>query len=116
MSHSVCFVVILIDLLLVHRHVTRYTKKYSGSVGAECLFRYEEPVSPHLAVKMQPDESTVGARQSRRRVLNLTAILQVPTDEIFVSAIANRIKKHAVESLNPRHMYVETAGGEVNPV
>jgi len=65
---SYLLLVILVDHLLVHRHVTRYTKKYRGSVRAECLFRCEEPVSPHLAVIMQNDESMVSVHQNRRRV------------------------------------------------
>ena len=45
-------------------------KRYNGSVRAECLLRYEKPVSPNVAVKVQNNESTVGhAHQSRGPVL-----------------------------------------------
>lgn len=32
------------------RHVLRFSGKSSGRVDTDCLFRYNEPVSPHLAV------------------------------------------------------------------
>jgi len=37
---------------LVGRHVSRYSRKFGGYVHTQCLFRYFEPVSPHLAVQM----------------------------------------------------------------
>lgn len=38
-----------------HSHVNRYTQKFKHSIHSECLFRYDDPVSPHLAVKMKGD-------------------------------------------------------------
>ena len=35
------------------RHVHRFSGSCSGRVEVDCLFRYDEPVSPHLAVLRQ---------------------------------------------------------------
>ena len=35
------------------RHVRRFFGSHSGRVEADCLFRYNEPISPHLAVLRQ---------------------------------------------------------------
>jgi hypothetical protein len=40
-------------------HVNRYTTKHARWIDAECLFRYDEPVSPHLAVQMKNGEGVV---------------------------------------------------------
>ena len=46
-------------------HVQRYTAAASrGRVKADCLFRYDEPVSPHLAVGMRAG-STVWSHHRR---------------------------------------------------
>ncbi|KAF8968034.1 onanonoxo-7-onima-8-eninoihtemlysoneda [Flammula alnicola] len=79
-------------------HVNQYTARYARSIHAECLFRYDEPVSPHLAVKMKDIESTV-----------------TPSDETFINSVANRIRTHARSTMGPAHMYVETAGGVHSP-
>ncbi|PPQ95708.1 hypothetical protein CVT26_008351 [Gymnopilus dilepis] len=81
-------------------HITRYTKGFAKSVHAECLFRYDEPVSPHLAVKLKG---------------NITGDSTPPSDDTVVSSIANRIREHAMNSPRYSHMYVETAGGVHSP-
>jgi hypothetical protein len=40
-------------------HVNRYTTKHARWIDTECLFRYDEPVSPHLAVQMKSGEGVV---------------------------------------------------------
>lgn len=35
------------------RHVRRFSDSFSGLVEVGCLFRYSEPISPHLAVLRQ---------------------------------------------------------------
>ena len=37
----------------LNRHVRRFSGSSSGRVEVDCLFRYNEPVSPHLAVLRQ---------------------------------------------------------------
>lgn len=41
---------------LFHRHVKRYGGKLTELIDAECLFRYNEPVSPHLAARLMLGE------------------------------------------------------------
>ena len=38
-------------------HVDRYTSKFKTLVRSECLFRYDEPVSPHLAAQVHSSQS-----------------------------------------------------------
>jgi hypothetical protein len=38
--------------IFVGRHVIRYSKRFGGLVHTKCLFRYNEPVSPHLAAQL----------------------------------------------------------------
>ncbi|KAL9714222.1 hypothetical protein Ac2012v2_002532 [Leucoagaricus gongylophorus] len=77
------------------RHVKRYVK--SNLVHTDCLFRYDEPLSPHLAAKLQATkESNV----------------KIPSDETIISSIANRIKQYAEKNHRYAHAYMETAGGE----
>ncbi|KAH9481691.1 Bifunctional dethiobiotin synthetase/adenosylmethionine-8-amino-7-oxononanoate aminotransferase [Psilocybe cubensis] len=83
-------------------HVNRHTADYKKSVHAECLFRYDEPVSPHLAVKMKAD-------------LEGQDVILPPSDGTFLDSVANRIRTYAKSSLNPTHMYLETAGGVHSP-
>ncbi|KDR78927.1 hypothetical protein GALMADRAFT_244587 [Galerina marginata CBS 339.88] len=81
-------------------HVNRYTEKLGKPIHSECLLRYDEPVSPHLAVKLKG---------------GISGDFAPPSDSTFISSIANRIKTHAVSSSKPSHMYVETAGGVHSP-
>lgn len=76
-------------------HVKRYGRHEGSLISAECLFRYKEPVSPHLAAKLSSGDE-----------------LNFPSDETFINAIANRIRRCAANIREPAHMYVETAGGE----
>ncbi|KAF8907364.1 pyridoxal phosphate-dependent transferase [Gymnopilus junonius] len=81
-------------------HVTRYTKSLAKSIHAECLFRYDEPVSPHLAAKLKGD---------------ITGDITPPSDGTVVSSVANRIREHAMSTSRHSHMYIETAGGVHSP-
>lgn len=74
-------------------HVDRYTSKFKPLVRSECLFRYDEPVSPHLAAQMHSSQS-----------------LEIPSDEIFINSIAHRIRTQAQNLTTHGHMYLETAG------
>lgn len=77
-------------------HVKRYGRHEGSLISAECLFRYKEPVSPHLAAQLSLENE----------------LYLVPSDETFINAIANRIRRRAANIREPAHMYVETAGGE----
>ncbi|GLB35315.1 putative PLP-dependent transferase [Lyophyllum shimeji] len=75
----------------------KHIKRYAGSrrVQADCLFRYDDPVSPHLAAQLSQRPST-------------------PSDETLVNTIANYIRRSAAASQGA-HMYIETAGGVHSP-
>ena len=82
-------------------HIQRFTASVENKVHADCLYRYTEPVSPHLAVKLDQKDSLGGA----------------PADGTVVNAIAEHIRTCASRAdrlarNSLAHMYVETAGGE----
>lgn len=83
-------------------HIKRHAGPQKHLVDAHCLFRYGDPVSPHLAVKMA-SETQGGLKVS------------VPSDETFVGSVAEHIRKRARVASGPGHMYVETAGGVHSP-
>ncbi|KZT06024.1 onanonoxo-7-onima-8-eninoihtemlysoneda [Laetiporus sulphureus 93-53] len=83
------------------RHIECFAGPYRDNVHTACLFRFDEPVSPHLSVLL--------AGQKRNR--EVTA----PTDAEFVTAVAQHIEKSAFRFPGPAHMYVETAGGVHSP-
>ncbi|KAL1690629.1 pyridoxal phosphate-dependent transferase [Schizophyllum commune] len=82
-------------------HIQRFTGSVKSKVHADCLYRYTEPVSPHLAVKLDQKDSLGGA----------------PADGTVVNAIAEHIRTCASQPTrgSPAHMYVETAGGVHSP-
>ncbi|EMD33470.1 hypothetical protein CERSUDRAFT_118053 [Gelatoporia subvermispora B] len=82
-------------------HVKRFAGRYRESVDAACLFRFDEPVSPHLAARLAQE-------QGKREVT-------VPSDETFANAVAHHIRQCATRMTRPSHMYVETAGGVHSP-
>ena len=43
------------------RHVNRYAGPHEALVHAHCLYRFDEPVSPHLAAGMAAAEEKAGA-------------------------------------------------------
>ncbi|TFK98672.1 PLP-dependent transferase [Pterulicium gracile] len=69
-----------------------------SGVNADCLFRFSEPVSPYLAVRMEGVSPNT-----------------LPTDKTFVNAISSHIKTCAGTTTKASHMYVETAGGVHSP-
>ncbi|OBZ72617.1 Bifunctional dethiobiotin synthetase/7,8-diamino-pelargonic acid aminotransferase, mitochondrial [Grifola frondosa] len=79
-------------------HVKRFAGEFKDVVHAKCLFRFDEPVSPHLAARLANDRSA--------------SKIPVPTDDAFVNAVSTHIRQCAVDTKNLAHMYVETAGGE----
>ncbi|KAI0067370.1 PLP-dependent transferase [Artomyces pyxidatus] len=83
-------------------HVKRYVGGHSSLVQAHCLYRFEEPLSPHLAAKMAAEKDGL-----------LHA--PVPSDATFVTSVASYIRRCASAFSEKAHMYVETAGGVHSP-
>ncbi|KAF9790918.1 onanonoxo-7-onima-8-eninoihtemlysoneda [Thelephora terrestris] len=77
-------------------HVRRFSGRFSGRVEADCLFRYDEPVSPHLAALRHG-----GANQV--------------SDGTLVNAITSRLGSYVQATSGAGHVYVETAGGVHSP-
>lgn len=42
-------------MLILIRHVKRHAGSGKGRVHTGCLYRYDEPVSPHLAARLATD-------------------------------------------------------------
>ncbi|KAH9958580.1 onanonoxo-7-onima-8-eninoihtemlysoneda [Russula dissimulans] len=84
-------------------HVKRHAGPHRALVNARCLYRFDEPVSPHLAADMAAEKA--GAQN----------VVVVPTDDAFVTSIASYIRKCACGSTQRSHMYIETAGGVHSP-
>ncbi|KAI9001549.1 onanonoxo-7-onima-8-eninoihtemlysoneda [Trametes punicea] len=80
--------------------------KHKAAVQSKCLFRYDDPVSPHLAARRANQNA---AEKLLKRV--------VPTDDAFANTVASHIRDCAadVEQGSLSHMYIETAGGVHSP-
>ncbi|KEP52269.1 adenosylmethionine-8-amino-7-oxononanoate aminotransferase [Rhizoctonia solani 123E] len=76
-------------------HILRHAGPLSERISADCLYRYGDPVSPHLAAQRDQSQRT-------------------PSDAEFVRSISNHIKKCAEERAESA-MFVETAGGVHSP-
>ncbi|KAH9930141.1 onanonoxo-7-onima-8-eninoihtemlysoneda [Fomitopsis serialis] len=79
------------------RHVKFYASAEGKEMHARCLFRYDDPVSPHLAARLSNKQT------------------EAPSDGAFVTAVADHIRRTAQQTSRPSHMYVETAGGIHSP-
>jgi dethiobiotin synthetase/adenosylmethionine--8-amino-7-oxononanoate aminotransferase len=104
-------VLVAVLLNILYRHVVRFGGKASKLIHAECLFQYDEPVSPHLAARLKDPEN------ANVRILEMNPwivfhIFQIPSDEIFIKSVATRIREYAERTGKAAHVYVETAGGE----
>ncbi|EPQ52718.1 PLP-dependent transferase [Gloeophyllum trabeum ATCC 11539] len=82
-------------------HVKRYIGANKDRLHAACLYRFSEPLSPHLAVQLEADKEQTE--------------IPVPSDETFGSAVASHIRQNASGAPSYSHMYVETAGGIHSP-
>lgn len=109
-----------IDRCVLCRHVNRYAGPHKALVNAHCLYRFDEPVSPHLAAGMAVEKA--GARVSTSSRSIRTALrsfvrfshqsVVVPTDDAFITSVSSYIRKCAAGTTEKSHMYIETAGGE----
>lgn len=78
--------------------VSSHVRRFAPGVQTSCLFHFDEPVSPHLAVE---------------RAANSSAPASFPTDDEFTAAVANFANGFAQEVTGHRSaLYIETAGGE----
>lgn len=80
--------------------VTRFSGPDQSKIHAKCLFQFAEPVSPHLAAKLQQ---------------NTEPKICVPSDDEFANSVANHIRSYAAMAQRPSDMYVESAGGVHSP-
>ncbi|KAH9178390.1 PLP-dependent transferase [Lactarius sanguifluus] len=76
-------------------HVKRYAGLHGDLVNAHCLYRFDEPVSPHLAANMAADRRDAGN-------------VGVPTDEAFTTSIASYIRKCASDPHGVGHTCVHS--------
>ncbi|KAH7912327.1 pyridoxal phosphate-dependent transferase [Hygrophoropsis aurantiaca] len=83
------------------QHIKHFAGAYKDLIQTKCLFRYSDPVSPHLAVKLASKNQNDGH--------------STPSDETFITAIADYIRRCSVTVPRSGHMYVETAGGVHSP-
>ncbi|KAI0249192.1 pyridoxal phosphate-dependent transferase [Lactifluus subvellereus] len=85
-------------------HVRRYAGPHKDLETAQCLYRFDESVSPHLTASMAAENK--GAH-----------CVVVPTDDSdeFVTSVACYIRKCASGITERSHMYIETAGGVYSP-
>ncbi|KZT56956.1 onanonoxo-7-onima-8-eninoihtemlysoneda, partial [Calocera cornea HHB12733] len=75
-------------------HVDRYKGTYGERIATKCLFRYDDPVSPHLAAQRKDTDR------------------QTPSDADVVRAITDHLSTCAQD---PGWAWVETAGGVLSP-
>ncbi|KAJ3477169.1 hypothetical protein NLI96_g10655 [Meripilus lineatus] len=80
--------------------IKRFTGHLGSRVKTECLYRFNEPVSPALAARLAQDQH--GAK------------VHIPADDEFVNAVVGHVRKRAASYSQQSHMYVETAGGEIS--
>ncbi|PFH53123.1 hypothetical protein AMATHDRAFT_138291 [Amanita thiersii Skay4041] len=79
----------------------RHIKRYSGNLGlleTECLYRYDEPVSPHLAARLKDNNEA-----------------KIPSDKAFLKSVSEYVQRCASNIQRPSHLYIETAGGVHSP-
>ncbi|KAH8094455.1 onanonoxo-7-onima-8-eninoihtemlysoneda [Cristinia sonorae] len=81
-------------------YVKRFAGPHAAKVHGKCLFRFAEPVSPHLAARLS---AGVGKQN------------EVPTDNHFINSVANHVRNCAKSSSGLQHLYIETAGGVHSP-
>ncbi|KAL4066826.1 pyridoxal phosphate-dependent transferase [Scleroderma citrinum] len=81
-------------------HIKRFAGPKRSLIETRCLFRYDDPVSPHLAVKLASGTSEHEPSP--------------PSDATFPMAVAEYVRACA-RKCQAGHMYIETAGGVHSP-
>ncbi|SGZ32300.1 BQ5605_C040g11850 [Microbotryum silenes-dioicae] len=88
-------------------HLKRFAPRLSST---KCLFHFDEPVSPHLAVARSGSSSSAASKY--------------PTDDTFVRAISHHVHQFAQDPASAvrqaagrgASLYIESAGGVHSPV
>ncbi|GAA5933811.1 uncharacterized protein JCM15063_000474 [Sporobolomyces koalae] len=76
-----------------------HLQKFAPKATTKCLFHFDEPVSPHLAVERAGSNT-----------------LTVPTDHEFAQAVRNHFGQLARDTVGHRSsLYIESAGGVHSP-
>ncbi|EJD06670.1 PLP-dependent transferase [Fomitiporia mediterranea MF3/22] len=81
--------------------VKRFSHRYKDTVQRDCLFQFQEPVSPHLALRLQH-----GQGFSKNKI---------PTDRAVLKSIAKYIDGAQNSPSKSNVLYIETAGGVHSP-
>ncbi|GAA5946239.1 hypothetical protein JCM3765_000164 [Sporobolomyces pararoseus] len=82
-----------------------HLQKFAPQAKTACLFHFDEPVSPHLAV----ERAEAGGSSSK-------SSLKVPTDREFAAAVGGFARSFAGETVGSRSsLYIESAGGVHSP-
>lgn len=77
----------------------RHLRRFAPGIRTSCLFHFDEPVSPHLAVERAAASSVPPS---------------FPTDDEFAAAVAKYAHGFAREVGDKRSsLYIESAGGEL---
>jgi bifunctional dethiobiotin synthetase / adenosylmethionine---8-amino-7-oxononanoate aminotransferase len=91
------------------RHVRRFSGRSSGRVDTDCLFRYNEPVSPHLAFRRGGGKKQVF--YNAIHLLDRNQHNPQVSDSALLDAITDRVSSYVRDTSGAGHVYVETAGG-----
>ncbi|GAA5889043.1 hypothetical protein JCM6882_009726 [Rhodosporidiobolus microsporus] len=82
-----------------------HLQRFAPKAKTACLFHFDEPVSPHLAV----ERAEQGAASGK-------SAMKVPTDEEFAAAVGRYAREFAKETAGKRSsLYIESAGGVHSP-
>ncbi|POY76212.1 hypothetical protein BMF94_0407 [Rhodotorula taiwanensis] len=80
-----------------------HLKRFAPGVETACLFHFDEPVSPHLAVERAASEFG-------------SAVTKAPTDTEFAAAVGRHARQYASKVAGQRSsLYIESAGGVHSP-
>ncbi|GAA5914094.1 hypothetical protein JCM5296_003574 [Sporobolomyces johnsonii] len=84
-----------------------HLQRFAPKAKTACLFHFDEPVSPHLAVERAEKSATSGGAGTR---------MKVPTDDEFAAAVGGYARSFALETQGARSsLYIESAGGVHSP-
>ncbi|GAA6032928.1 hypothetical protein JCM8097_000053 [Rhodosporidiobolus ruineniae] len=82
-----------------------HLQKFAPGVKTSCLFHFDEPVSPHLAVERAGQDGAGGSKA-----------MKAPTDQEFAAAVRRYAREFARETEGRRSsLYIESAGGVHSP-
>ncbi|GAA6050949.1 hypothetical protein JCM3770_005338 [Rhodotorula araucariae] len=80
-----------------------HLQRFAPGAKTACLFHFDEPVSPHLAVERAANGPSHGA-------------VKAPTDDEFAAAVGRHARGVALETAGHRSsLYIESAGGVHSP-